>query len=46
MLQFLIDEIKSTGYTGPIFIRAEPEENSISKSDLIQYYQSMGLEVN
>jgi GNAT superfamily N-acetyltransferase len=46
MLQFLIDEIKSTGYTGPIFIRAEPEENSISKNDLIQYYQSMGLEVN
>lgn len=43
MLNFLIDEIKSTGYTGPIYIKAEPEENSIEKHTLISYYKSLGL---
>ena len=45
MLRFLIDEIRSTGYDGAIYIKAEPEENSISVDALVQYYQGMGLTV-
>ena len=45
MLLFLIDEIRSNGYTGPIYIKAEPEENSISIEDLVKFYQSLKLNV-
>ena len=45
MLLFLIDEIRSNGYTGPIYIKAEPEENSISIEDLVKFYQSLKLDV-
>lgn len=45
MLQYLIDEIRNTGYTGPIYIKAEPEESSISLPDLIRFYAGMGLTV-
>ena len=45
MLQFLIDEIRETGYSGPIYIKAEPEDNSISVEDLEKYYMKMGLNV-
>ena len=45
MLKFLIDEIRSKNYTGPIYIKAEPEENSIDVKDLIKFYRSLGLEV-
>jgi GNAT superfamily N-acetyltransferase len=46
MLQYLIDEIRGTGYNGEIFICAEPEENSISVANLIRFYENMGLTVN
>lgn len=45
MIQFLIDEIRNTGYREAIYIKAEPEENSIGVDALIQYYQNMGLAV-
>lgn len=45
MLQFLIDEIRCTGYDGAIYIKAEPEENSISADALVEYYRRMGLTV-
>lgn len=45
MLLFLIDEIRSMKYDGPIYIKAEPEENSIEVSDLIAFYKSLGLTV-
>lgn len=43
LLQYAINEIKQTGYTGEIYIQANPRENSISKNDLISFYESMGL---
>lgn len=46
MLRFLIDEIRNTGYAGVIYIKAEPEENSISIDALVKYYQEMGLTVS
>ena len=46
MLQFLIDEIRDTGYAGAIYIKAEPEENSISVDALVKYYRKMGLTVS
>ena len=43
MLNFLIDEIRSNNYIGPIYIKAEPEENSITVENLVKFYQSLGL---
>lgn len=40
-----IDKIRETGYTGDIKIIAEPEDNSISKKKLIEFYEKMGLKV-
>lgn len=45
MLRFLTDEIRSTGYDGAIYVKAEPEENSISVDALVRYYRKMGLTV-
>lgn len=45
MLRFLIEEIQSFGYTGPIYIKAIPEEDSISVKDLAAFYESLGLSV-
>lgn len=43
MLKFLIDEIRAAGYDGEIYIKAEPEENSISVYALTDFYRGMGL---
>lgn len=40
-----IKEIRETGYSGDIKVVAEPEEDSISKEDLIKFYENMGLKV-
>lgn len=40
-----ISKIRETGYNGDIKIVAEPEENSISKKDLIRFYKSLNLKV-
>ena len=45
LLQFVINEIRKTGYTGGIGIQAKPRENSISQNDLIKYYESIGLKL-
>lgn len=45
MLQFLIDEIRGTGYSGPIYVKAKPEGNSIKVDTLSMYYRQMGLTV-
>ncbi|MBQ7003099.1 MAG: GNAT family N-acetyltransferase [Oscillospiraceae bacterium] len=45
MLQYLIDEIRSTGYQGDIYIKAEPRCDSISIANLVQFYTDMGLTV-
>lgn len=44
-LQEVIKEIRTTGYISDIKIIAEPEENSISKEDLVKFYEKMGLKV-
>lgn len=46
MLQFLIDEIRGTGYSGPIYVKAKPEGNSINVDTLSMYYRKMGLTVS
>ena len=43
LVQKAIDEIRATGYKGDIRIVPEPEDNSISKEDLIEFYKKMGL---
>ena len=44
-IQRAINKIRATGYVGDIKIVAEPEDNSISKDDLIIFYKKMGLKV-
>jgi len=44
-LEIVINEIRKTGYTGEIKIKAEPRENSISLDKLIRYCKSMGLKI-
>jgi GNAT superfamily N-acetyltransferase len=44
LLELVIAEILSKGDT-PIFIEADPQENSISKEELSKFYQSLGLTV-
>lgn len=43
LLQCVISEIRKTGYDGEIYIQAKPQESSIKLTDLIKYYESMGL---
>lgn len=40
-----INNIRNSGYKGSIKIVAMPQEDSISKEDLIKLYSSLGLEV-
>lgn len=44
-LQFVINEIRKTGYEGEIEIEAAPRENSIDSKKLVSFYKSMGLEI-
>lgn len=45
LVQKAIDEIRKTGYLEDIKIVAEPEAGSISKKDLIKFYEKMNLKV-
>ena len=45
LLQYVISEIRQTGYIGDIDIEVSPRENSISKEKLESFYVSMGLTV-
>lgn len=45
LLQYIINEIRYTGYTGEIEIEAKPKENSISLENLISFYKNMGLKI-
>lgn len=45
MLRHVIDEIRDTGYSGAIYIKAEPQEASIEVEHLREFYKSMGLTV-
>ena len=40
-----IEDIRNLGYKGYIKVVAEPEEKSISKENLIKFYEEMGLKV-
>lgn len=44
-LQYVINEIRRTGYQGGIEIEAEPRESSIDSEKLISFYKTMGLEI-
>ena len=44
-LKEAIKSIRETGFKKAIQIRPTPEENSISKKDLAEYYKRMGLKV-
>lgn len=44
ILKLVINEIRNfEKYTGKLYIEADPEENSISKKDLIRFYERMGF---
>lgn len=45
LLTLAISKIRQRGYTGKIQIVANPQGNSISKDDLISFYESLDLEV-
>ncbi len=45
LIEYAINEIRQTGYIGDIGIQVEPRENSISKADLINFYERMGLKI-
>lgn len=45
LLQYVINEIRQSGYTGEIHIQANPKENSISKDNLVCFYKQMGLNI-
>ena len=45
LLNYVINEIRETGYTGKIQIRADPQESSIGLNELIAYYTRMGFEI-
>lgn len=45
LLTRAIEEIRNTGYAGEIVIEAIPRENSISKEDLVAFYEKMSLTV-
>ncbi|MFA5754179.1 MAG: GNAT family N-acetyltransferase [Patescibacteria group bacterium] len=45
MLQFVIDEIRKTGYQDGIEIECLPREDSIDFEKLNLFYKNMGLEV-
>lgn len=45
LLQYVINEIRNTGWAGEIEIEAKPRENSINEERLIKYYEDMGLKI-
>lgn len=45
LLRSIIKKIRNTGYKGEIFIVAEPDNQSISRGELIKFYKSMGLTI-
>jgi len=44
-LQYVINEIRKTGYKGHIAIEATPRENSIAVEKLVSFYKDIGLYV-
>ena len=46
LVQKSIDKIREHGYEGNIKVIAIPEEDSISKKDLTEFYIKMGLEIS
>ena len=44
-LQFVIEEIRKSGYTGIIDIKAYPREDSIEYEKLVSFYKSLELNV-
>jgi GNAT superfamily N-acetyltransferase len=46
LIKLILNEIEFIeDFHGEIQIKAEPQENSISKEDLISFYKKMGLKV-
>lgn len=45
LLNYVIEQIRSLGYMGKIDIEALPREQSISRNDLANFYEGMGLHV-
>lgn len=46
LINLILKEIKEIeNFHGEIQIKAEPQENSISKKELISFYKKMGLKV-
>lgn len=46
LIKLILKEIEEIGnFHGEIQIKAEPQENSISKEDLISFYKKMGLKI-
>lgn len=45
ILECMVKTIRDTGYEGEIIIEAMPDEDSISRDDLISFYRRMGLTV-
>lgn len=45
ILKLVIDEIRSSGYTGDIRIQAKPVDDSIPLDKLVAFYESMGLKI-
>ena len=45
LLDYVIDEIRNTGYIGLIEIEAKPKESFVNIKRLIAFYKSKGLEV-
>lgn len=44
-LEFVIREIRATGYTGIIEVQVRPRENSISPDKLTDLYNRLGLTI-
>jgi ribosomal protein S18 acetylase RimI-like enzyme len=44
-LQFVINEIRETGYVGKIQIEVAPREDSIDSENLRLFYKSIGLDI-
>ena len=45
LLKYIINEIREAGYRGSIKIEAIPKDDSIPLEKLIEFYESLGLEV-
>jgi len=43
IIQYVIDEIRQTGYSGEIDVEPDPRDNSISYENLCEFYTKMGL---